>query len=91
MGPPRVPTYYNFAWGGLTPPDPPYFAQAAGHIVFKLELLSIRLLNTCTDSIPVTITAKSSVDIPSSLESYNDDRCRAFLFASDLAERENNR
>jgi len=33
MGPPRVPTYYNFAWvphtlgGGLTPPDPPYFAH----------------------------------------------------------------
>ena len=30
MGPPRVPTYYNFAWvphtfGGLTPPDPPLF------------------------------------------------------------------
>ena len=34
MGPPRVPTYYNFAWvphtfGGLTPPDPPYFAHWA--------------------------------------------------------------
>ena len=29
---PRVPAYYNFAWiphtfGGLTPPDPPYFAH----------------------------------------------------------------
>ena len=32
MGPPRVPTYYNFAWvphtfGGLTPTDPPLISH----------------------------------------------------------------
>ena len=48
MEPPRVPTYYNFAWvphtfGGLTPPDPPLFRTLP--ITVKLNNNNYDLIN----------------------------------------------
>ena len=60
--PPRVPTYYNFAWvphtffGGLTPPDPPpYFAHwiEPGKITSQnignasSRIMSVRVISLC--------------------------------------------
>ena len=62
MGPPRVPTYYNFAWvphtfGGLTPPDPPLFRT------LRIAGLGIRILSPEKQLAKTTLSCTDVQDV----------------------------